>query len=87
MTTTIENQTAILADLWLNYKHDESFLDFVFYNDIGLPLAYALHNGIVEGTDLSSAFIVETFTLLVEACEVTDTGFESLDEMFPQQAE
>ena len=84
MTTTIENKTAILADLFLNYRGDEEFTDFIEYNDIGLPVAYAIDNGIVKGTALSEQFINETFELLIAALGVEDSGFETLDEMFTE---
>jgi hypothetical protein len=84
MTTTLENQTAILADLWLNYREDKDFKDFVEYNDIGLPLAYAIANNIVEHTDLSTRFVEETFALLLAGLEIEDSkeGFDTLDDIF-----
>jgi len=82
MNTTFENKAEILADLWLNYKSDEAFEDFIEYNDLGLPLAYAFANQIVAKTDKLEKFIDETFDLLLSALEVEeDTGFESLDEL------
>ena len=82
MTTSIENKIAILGDLWLNYRADDEFVDFIEYNDIGLPVAYAIANSIVRPTELSDTFINETFSLLLAALGVEDTGFESLEEMF-----
>lgn len=84
MTTPIENKTAILSDLWLNYRNDEEFTDFIEYNDIGLPVAYAIDNGIVKGTELSEAFIKETFDLLLAALGIEDSGFETIEEMFDE---
>jgi hypothetical protein len=81
MTTTIENKTLILSDLWLNYKSEEEFADFVEYNDIGLPLAYVIANGIVNTSDLADTFITETFDLLLTALGQTDLGFDDLDEL------
>lgn len=79
--TTYSDKVSILADLWLNYRSDEDFLDFVEYNDMGLPLAYAIDNEIVESTDQAKKFIDETFDLLLTVLEVEDTGFESLDDL------
>ena len=79
--TSFENKTAILADLWLNYKSDEDFEDFFEYNDIGLPLAYLLSNDIVKPTDKAEQFIIETFGLFLEGLEMKDEGFESLEEI------
>ena len=83
-STTYSNQQAILADLWLNYRQDEEFADFVQYNDIGLPLAYLLANEIVKSTDLAEKFISETFALLVAGLEIEDTGFETLDDILAE---
>lgn len=80
--TSYENKAAILADLWLNYRNDEEFLDFVEYNDLGLPLAYAIANGIVESTEIAAKFVNETYELLLGGLDVEDTGFETLDDIF-----
>jgi hypothetical protein len=81
MTTSFENKTLILSDLWLNYRNDEDFVDFVSYNDLGLPLAYAISEGIVDSTETASNFINETFDLLLAGIGIDDTGFESLDDV------
>jgi hypothetical protein len=80
-TTPFSDKASILADLWLNYRNDTEFVDFIEYNDIGLPLAYAIANDIVKTTDLATKFIEETFDLLLGALEVEDTGFETLDDI------
>lgn len=81
-TTTQESKADILAELWLNYRHDQNFEDFVSYNDIGLPLAYAISSGIVKSTEMTDKFITETFDLLLGSLEVEDQGFENLDDIF-----
>jgi hypothetical protein len=82
MTTTFSNKVIILADLWLNYRDDENFKDFIEYNDIGLPLSYCLANKIVESNPIADKFIEETFDLLLSGLGVDDTGFELLDDLF-----
>jgi len=79
--TTQSNKAHILADLWLNYRDDEEFKDFIEYNDLGLPLAYMVSNKIVETTRLADEFITETFELLLSAMAIEDQDFESLDEV------
>jgi hypothetical protein len=81
MTTSFENKTVILADLWLNYRNDEEFQDFISYNDMGLPLAYAISEGIVQSTETAEGFINETFDLFLAGVGVDDTGFETLDDV------
>jgi hypothetical protein len=81
-TTTFENKCGILSDLWLEYREDEVFKDFVVYNDLGLPLAYAIENKMVTPLEQSVKMIDETFMLLLAALEVDeDTGFETLDDL------
>ena len=80
--TTYSSKVNILAELWLGYRNDEEFQDFLEYNDLGLPLAYAISNGIVESTKVAEGFVVETFDLLLAGLDITeDTGFENLDDL------
>jgi hypothetical protein len=65
----------------MDYRADDQFADFVQYNDLGLPLAYAISEGIVEKTEASSTFINEAFDILLAALSLEDTGFETLVEM------
>lgn len=85
--TPFEDRVAILSDLWLNFRNDENFTDFINYNDLGLPLAYAIHESIVERTDIAARFIEETFELLLEGLDLEDTGFEDLDDMLEEAGE
>ena len=80
-TTPYSSKCEILAELWLSYRSDENFQDFTEYNDLGLPLAYAIANNIVKSTDMAQRFVEETFDLLLAGIKVEDTGFESLDQI------
>jgi hypothetical protein len=80
--TTQENKAEILGELWLNHKTDPNFEDFISYNDLGLPLAYAISMNIIEATELSDKLVNETFTLLLENLEVEDQGFVNLEDIF-----
>jgi hypothetical protein len=77
--TTFSKKVEILADLWITYSNDETFADFFEYNDLGLPLAYALDNDIVVANENTNKFIEETFALLLSGLEQEDTGFNSLN--------
>lgn len=81
ITTTFSNKCYILGELWLSYRDDEQFKDFIDYNDIGLPLAYMLDSKIVEPTEIAEQFINETFDLFLNALEIEDTGFDNLDDI------
>jgi hypothetical protein len=53
MTTPFETRCKILAELWIDYRKDEEFADFIAYCDLGLPLAYSVSEGIVESTSIA----------------------------------
>jgi hypothetical protein len=80
-TTPYSNKCEILAELWLNYRSDEQFADFTEYNDLGLPLAYAIANDIVKSTEMAQRFIEETFDLLLAGLDIEDNGFDNFDEL------
>lgn len=82
MTTTIECKEIILTDLWRDFKSHPTFADFMAYNDLGLPLAYAVSTSIVQRTESSEQFVSDTFALFLEALEVEDKGFTTLEEVF-----
>lgn len=82
-TTAYEAKCDILAEVWVEHRNDIMLQDFVEYNDLGLPLAYAISNGIVASTDLAKSFIEETFDVMLDTVfSVEDTGFNSLLDLF-----
>lgn len=63
----------ILSDLWQNYRDDEDFKSFIEYNDLGLPLAYFLAEGLVsEVLPDGQKYISETFDLFISALEIAE---------------
>ena len=87
-TTAFSNRCDILAELWVDYKNDTKFEDFIDYNDIGLPIAYALSTDIIKSTPMAESFVNETFDLLLEVLGIeSDTGFDSLADIFVQSVE
>lgn len=79
--TSFENQCDILAELWLGYRDDEQFSDFIEYNDVGLPLAYLTNSRFATPTETGKAMIGETWAVLLESLSLTDTGFDSLEDL------
>ena len=79
--TDFSSRCNILGDLWLNYKGEADFSDFIDYNDIGLPLAFAISQEIVDVTEMATTYINETWDLFLESLGVKDTGFSTLDEI------
>jgi hypothetical protein len=83
MPTNFSNKVAILADLWINYRDDEQFEDFISYNDLGLPLGYIVNTELATPTDQGMLYINETFDLLCAALELDlEKDYESLQQMF-----
>jgi hypothetical protein len=83
MMTDLNTKCDILSELWSDYKKDKEFADFFEYNDLGLPLAFAISNKIVEVAPVAETYILETFELLCEALSLdSDEDYNSLDEMF-----
>ena len=80
-STTFENKCTILSDLWMQYRFEKQFEDFVQYNDIGLPLAFLIDEELVKPNPTAKAMIEETFELLLTALKIEDAGFDSLDEL------
>ena len=82
-STPFSNRCQILADFYIAYKGDEDFSDFFQYNDLGLPMAYALASEIVLPTPKAEVFINETFDLLLAGLEIEDDNFEELNDILP----
>lgn len=72
----------ILNQLWSDYRYDEDFEDFIEYNDIGLPLASFIDEGLVDTTPRAEIYINESFDLLVAALDIEDKDYDSLEAMF-----
>jgi len=82
--TNAESKLKILAELWIDYRDDEAFEEFVDYNDVGLPLAYFIYSEIVPATPRADLYLSETFDMLLASLNLEDTkqgGFDSLGEM------
>jgi hypothetical protein len=80
-TTPFSKKCEILSELWLEYRDDESFQEFFEYNDLGLPLAYAIENKLAEATPAGIRWVEESFRILLAGMEIEDTGFDSLNDL------
>ena len=80
--TPFEVRCMILADLWMNYRGDDEFQDFLQYNDVGLPASWLISEDLCTPNDRLRGMINETFNLLLKALEIEqDHGFDSLDDL------
>ena len=78
LTTTFENKALILGQLWINYKAEDEWIDFFVYNDLGLPLAFAFSEGVINHTPVLEQYVNETWALFLEGLDIEDEGFEDI---------
>jgi hypothetical protein len=79
--TPFDNKCSILGELWMQYRFEPQFTDFVSYNDIGLPLAFLVSESLVTPAPLAKSMIEETFDLLLASLKIGDDVFETLDDL------
>lgn len=82
IVTDFSDVVKILGDLYVNYKEDKEFSDFIEFNDLGLPLAYFASEGLAQVSEDGNKYILETWALFLAGLNIEDTGFSSLDEVF-----
>lgn len=83
MATDFNIRSAILAELWMNFRDDANLQDFFEYNDLGLPLAYVINTELAMPTETGKIYVNETFDLLCAAIGVDPEGdYVTLNEMF-----
>ncbi|MEY4321241.1 MAG: hypothetical protein RLZZ471_1182 [Actinomycetota bacterium] len=63
---SFEVRCQILADVWSEYRDDEEFFGFVDSNDLALPLAYMVSNGIVDLSETAKQMIEESWKALFD---------------------
>lgn len=81
--TSFEDLCSILAELWINHKEEKTFEDFISYNDLGLPLAFAVDSELVTPSELAKKYIEETWFILLKSLEINeDIGFTCLEDLF-----
>lgn len=64
-----EIECQVLSGLWMDYRDVEAFQEFVEYNDIGLPLAHYVADGLIRKSALEAVaitYISDTYNLLFE---------------------
>jgi len=84
-TTPYSDVVIILAELWMDYREDETMKELIAYGDLAFPLAYAISESIVESTPLAEQYIDEVWSLLLGQLGIEDTGFfTSVSELFEE---
>ena len=81
MNTPTEVRVEILAELWMDYRDEEYFADFMTYADLGLPLSYLLRENVVTRNPETDRFIGDTWEMFLSLVALEDTGFETLGDV------
>jgi hypothetical protein len=81
MPTTFDSKALILGQVWMHHKDADELADFFKYNDLGIPLAFALAEGIINHTPTLEQYINETWDLFLEALDIEDAGFDDLQDL------
>lgn len=71
----------------MEFKGSERFEDFIEYNDLGLPLAFALATGLVKPTPLVETYVNETFELLLAGLGLEDNNYTDIEDILGFEAE
>lgn len=84
-STDFSKKCEILDELWMVYRDAEPLQDYMEYNDLALPLAFAINEGIVESTSTAKIYIEEAWGMLCEFLAIDENQYyDSLDEMMEQ---
>jgi hypothetical protein len=77
--TVFSNICDILGELFINYKEDKEFKDFIEFNDLGLPLAYMVKEHLDTPSDDGIRYIMESWEIFLAGLDLEDTGFTDLN--------
>jgi len=76
------DKTGILGQLWIDFRDDDNFSAFMDYNDIGVPMAYYLAEGLVSGlTPLGEQYVEESIDMMFKLLEITQEEISNLEEI------
>jgi len=77
--TPFSSKCDIIGALWLYYRDEamdnEAWRDFFDYNDIGLPLAYLIAEGLAESTgEQTETLVGETWQMFCDYINIDPDG-------------
>lgn len=81
METTFNDKCEILGELWLNFRNDGDFDNFIDIHDVALPLAYLLSKNISAITPEAEQMVNDTWLSFLETLAIEDDGYQSLGEV------
>jgi len=76
------DKTGILGQLWIDFRDDENFKAFMDYNDIGVPMAYYLAEGLITDlTPLGEQYVEESIDMMFKLLDITEAEVDELHEI------
>lgn len=76
------DKTGILGQLWIDFREDDNFKAFMEYNDIGVPMAYFVAEGLVKDlTPLGEQYIEESIEMMFKLLDITEEEVDGLHEI------
>lgn len=75
------DKTGILGQLWIDFRDDDNFSAFMDYNDIGVPMAYYIAEGLVNPTPLGEQYVEESIDMMFKLLEITEAEVDGLEEI------
>ena len=81
MEINFADRCGILGQFWYEFRDDEDLKPFISYNDVGLPLAWFIATGVVSPLPMAEEYVNETFTMFLDAMEVTEEEVSDIDNL------
>jgi hypothetical protein len=81
MEINFADRCGILGQFWYEFRDDEDLKPFIGYNDVGLPLAWFIATGVVTPLPMAEEYVNETFTMFLDAMEVTEEEVADIDNL------
>jgi len=82
MSTDFSIKCEILGDVHIEAGWNKELTEFKEYNDLGLPLAYAVSKQLIELKKEGTDFVEETWKLLCQMLQVDPEGdYEDSDDI------
>ena len=79
--TDFETICKILSEMHIAYTEEDDYVEFVEFNDLGVPLAYFINEGLATASKEGKEKVLETWELLMKVGNKKDTGFTELAEV------
>jgi hypothetical protein len=78
----LKDKAGAVGQLWIEFRNDEDFEEFMEYNDLGCPMAYMVAEGLIEElSPVGEEMITETFDMFINLLDVTYEELDTLEDV------